>query len=91
MDAFPSASLEHNVPFLLVTGFSSSPPELPFNAELQDNHGLLFRSEQPPIDTREAKLLRSYLGEVDEEGSSWVAIDRDEPYRLRIKTAGRVW
>lgn len=91
MDAFPTASLDHNVPFLLVTGFSPSPQELPFNAELQDNDGLLFRSEQAPLNTREAKLLRSYFGEVDEEGSSWMGIHRDEPYRFRIKTAGRVW
>lgn len=90
MDAFPSASLDHNVPFLLVTGFSSPPPELPFNAEWQENDGTLFRSEQPPLDTREAKLLRSYLGEVDEEGSSWAGIDRDDLYKFRIKTAGRV-
>ena len=93
MDAFPSASLEHNVPFLLATGFSSSSsPELPYNAaELQDdNSNPSFHSEQPPLDTREARLLRSYLGEVDEEGSSWLGAQGDEPYKFRIKTAGRV-
>lgn len=90
MDGYPLGSLDHNVPYLIVTGFnSSSPAELPQDAGLQEQ-GILFRSEQPPIETREAKVLQSYLGEIDEDGRSWAGVRREEPYRFRVKTVGRV-
>jgi trafficking protein particle complex subunit 11 len=89
MDGYPAGSLDHNVPYVIVSGFNLSPSELPLSKELQDQ-AILFRSEQPPLETREAKVLQTYLGEVDQEGRSWTGVSREEPFKLRIKNAGRV-
>lgn len=89
MDGYPTGSLDHNVPYIVVSGFNLPPSELPLSKELQDQ-AILFRSEQPPLETREAKVLQTYLGEVDEEGRSWAGVSREEPFKLRIKNAGRV-
>lgn len=90
MDDYPPGSLDHNVPLLVVSGLNANAPELPLDDELKDQ-GILIRSDLEPLDTREVKTLEAYFGEVDERGRSWVGVERDEPYRFRIKTVGRVW
>lgn len=87
MDGYPLGSLDHNVPLIVVSGLNSDPPEQPPKA---NGPGILLRSDLPPLESREASFLQSYFEEVDERGTSWTAITRDEPFRVRIKTVGRV-
>lgn len=89
MDGYPSGSLDHNVPFIVVSGLNSSPSDLPLSGDLKDQ-AILLRSDQPPLHTRESKVLEQYFVEIDHRGKSWIGVERDEPYRFRIKTVGRV-
>lgn len=90
MDGYPAGGLDHNVPLLVVSGLNDASPELPLGGELRDQ-GILLRSELPTLETKESKALEAYFEEVNEKGNSWVGVERDEPYRFRIKTIGRVW
>lgn len=90
MDGYPAGSLDHNVPLLVVSGLNDAAPHLPLDDELKDQ-AILLRSELPTLQTKEAKILEEYFQEVDDNGKSWVGVQRDEPYRFRIKTIGRVW
>ena len=89
MDGYPSGSLDHNVPFLVASGLNSTEPELDLEGELS-TQGLLVKSDLPPLESREAQVLEKYFEEIDERGTSWAVVPRDEPYRFRIKTVGRV-
>ncbi|KAK6451075.1 hypothetical protein FP744_10007326 [Trichoderma asperellum] len=86
MDGYPLGSLDHNVPLIVVSGLNSDPPEQPPKA---NGRGILLRSDLPPLESREASFLQSYFEEVAERGTSWTAVTRDEPFRVRIKTVGR--
>lgn len=89
MDGYPLGSLDHNVPLVIFSGLTSRSSEIELDATLRDEAALL-RSDLPPLDSKEAELLAEHFGNVDSEGQSWTAVSREEPYRLRIKTVGRV-
>ncbi len=89
MDAYPTGSLDHNVPFVIVSGLNNSQADLPIDNELKDQ-AILLRSEQPIVESRDAKALEEYFKQVDTKGRSWVGVEREEPFRLQIKTIGRV-
>lgn len=89
MDAYPQGSLDHNVPFMIVSGLNSNSCELPLSDELRDQ-SILIRSELPALDSKEAQVLDEHFKEVDAKGHSWVGVERDEPFRCRIKSIGRV-
>lgn len=89
MEAFPPGSLDHNVPFIAISGLNSNSFELHGSDEWKDQT-ILIRSELPPLNSREAKVLDEHLEEVDAKGQSWVGVERDEPFRFRIKSTGRV-
>lgn len=89
MDGYPQGSLDHNVPFLVASGLNDAEPHLDLEGELS-SQGLLVKSDLPPLDTRESQFLEKYFEEIDSRGRSWAVVPRDEPYRLRIKTVGRV-
>lgn len=89
MDGYPAGSLDHNVPLLVASGLNAAPPELQLDGELREQ-GILLRSSLPPLDTKDAGVLEAYFGEIDAWGRSWTSLARDEPYRFRIKTVGRV-
>lgn len=91
MDGYPEGSLDHNVPFIVVSGLNADHAETEpsLNPELKDQV-ILFHSEQPSLETRESKVLDQYFQEVDEKGRSWIGVERDEPFRFRIKSVGRV-
>lgn len=89
MDGYPPGSLDHNVPFLVASGLNSVEPELDLQGELS-TQGQLIKSDLPPLEGREAQLLETYFEEIDARGTSWAVVPRDEPYRFRIKTVGRV-
>ncbi|RFU78303.1 hypothetical protein TARUN_3925 [Trichoderma arundinaceum] len=86
MDGYPSGSLDHNVPLIVVSGLNSDPPEQPPKA---NGRGVLLRSDIPPLEGKEVSFLESYFQEVDERGASWTVVTREEPYRVRVKTVGR--
>jgi hypothetical protein len=93
MDGYPLGSLDHNVPLLVVSGLSSShdQPEPPPKAKGKANgEGVLLRSDLPPLEGKEASFLESFFERVNERGKSWTVMTREEPYRVRVKTVGRV-
>lgn len=90
MDGYPAGCLDHNVPFLVVSGLNDTTPQLPLDAELREQ-AILLRSDLPVLETKESQVLDSYFGEIDERGKSWAGVERSESYRFRIKTIGRVW
>lgn len=89
MDGYPRDSLDHHVPFLVASGLNAAEPQLDLEGELS-SQGLLVKSHLPPLDTRESQVLEKYFDEIDARGTSWAVVPREEPYRLRIKTVGRV-
>lgn len=89
MDGYPSGSLDHNVPFLVACGLTSADQESSLSGDLKDQ-GILLESELPPLDTDESKALAAHFEKVDEEGHSWAAVERDELYKFRVKSVGRV-
>ncbi|KAL4722024.1 hypothetical protein ACLX1H_011219 [Fusarium chlamydosporum] len=88
MDGYPTGSLDHNVPLLVAAGLNSETNELPLSAELKEQ-SILLRSEIPPIDANNAEVLSQYFKDIDASAKSWSAFERNEPYRFRIRTAGR--
>lgn len=86
MDGYPLGSLDHNVPLLVVSGLSSSHDQ----PEKVNGEGVLLRSDLPPLEGKEASFLESYFERVNERGKSWTVVTREEPYRVRVKTVGRV-
>ncbi|OAQ97921.1 hypothetical protein LLEC1_01222 [Akanthomyces lecanii] len=90
MDGYPLGSLDHNVPLVVFSGLTSSSSEIELDATLREEAALL-RSDLPPLDSKEAKLLEEHFGNVDNGGQSWTAVSREDPYRLRIKTVGRTY
>lgn len=89
MDGYPSGTLDRNVPLLVASGLNSQPGDVQLDGELKD-HGIQLRSGLPPLENKEAEVLENHFKDVDARGRSWVAMERDETYRFRIKTVGRV-
>ncbi|CAM1501890.1 Fc.00g038740.m01.CDS01 [Cosmosporella sp. VM-42] len=88
MDGYPTGSLDHNVPFLVAAGLNTKTNELPLDPELKEQ-GILLRSELAPLKTKEVEVLEQYFREIDEKGTSWSGVDKEEAYRFRIKSVGR--
>ncbi|KAI0407169.1 Gryzun, putative trafficking through golgi-domain-containing protein [Xylaria palmicola] len=89
MDGYPPGSLDHNVPFLVVSGLGphpSKPP--PAAAELKEG-GILVRSELPAIDTRESRIILSFIQDADAASLPWKPRDGARRYRFKIKATGR--
>ncbi|KAI8965050.1 Gryzun, putative trafficking through golgi-domain-containing protein [Daldinia sp. FL1419] len=89
MDDFPEGSLDHNVPFLVVSGLSNSStkPAL-VDASLREQ-GILVRSELPSIESREAKIILRCIQEKDATELPWNSRDSSRKYKFKICTAGR--
>lgn len=91
MDGYPLGSLDHNVPYLLVSGLTTSNSELPLQENLKYERKILLKSKLPAAEGADAKALTKYFQLVDEQGKSWAAVGSKTPYRFRIKSVGRVW
>lgn len=89
MDAYPLGTLDHNVPLLVASGLTSRSAQTELEESLRDSTAVL-RSDMPPLDTQEAKILEDYFSQTDQRGKSWTSVSRDEPFRLRITSVGRV-
>jgi hypothetical protein len=91
MDGYPLGSLDHNVPLLVASGLVSAPPrELGLSAELNEQ-AIPIRSDLPPLDGKAAKVLASYLGDVDSRQDAWNGRDTGNGYKFRVMTTGRVY
>ncbi|KAJ8123066.1 hypothetical protein ONZ43_g892 [Nemania bipapillata] len=89
MDEYPPGSLDHNVPFLAVSGLGTNPTKpLLTDPELREQ-GILVRSELPPVDTREARVILRCIQEADAASLPWKSQDSSKRYRFRIRTIGR--
>ncbi|VUC20837.1 unnamed protein product [Clonostachys rosea] len=89
MDGYPLGSLDHNVPYLLVSGLTTSNSELPLQENLKYERKILLKSKLPAAEGTDAKALARYFQAVDEQGKSWAAVGSKTPYRFRIKNVGR--
>ncbi|KAI1272416.1 Gryzun, putative trafficking through golgi-domain-containing protein [Xylaria sp. FL0933] len=89
MDGYPPGSLDHNVPLLVVSGLGANPAKpLPTDPELRER-GILLRSELPPVDTREARLILRFIQEADAANAPWQPQDGTKRFKFKIKTIGR--
>ncbi|KAI0204569.1 Gryzun, putative trafficking through golgi-domain-containing protein [Astrocystis sublimbata] len=89
MDAYPPGTLDHNVPFLIVSGLGTTPAKgLPLDKELRER-GILVRSELPPIDTREARVILRLIQEADASNRPWRPRDGAKRHSFRITPIGR--
>ncbi|GAP88337.1 hypothetical protein SAMD00023353_3001380 [Rosellinia necatrix] len=89
MDEYPPGSLDHNVPFLVVSGLSTNPTKpLLTDPELRER-GILVRSELPPVETRESRTVLRLIQEADATSLPWTSQDSSKRYRFRIRTIGR--
>lgn len=90
MDGYPRGSLDHNVPFLVVSGLGTSPAKpVPVDPELRER-GILVRSELSAVDTREAKILLRFIQEADATDLPWQPRDDPKKFKFKVKTVGRV-
>lgn len=84
MDGYPAGSLDHNVPFLVASGLSSS------SLETDESHGGILKSEMPCIEGANADVLHTYLNSIDATQPPWTQSDKSAPYRYRVVSVGRV-
>ncbi|KAH8159591.1 hypothetical protein CIB48_g8656 [Xylaria polymorpha] len=89
MDGYPPGSLDHNVPFLVVSGLGTNPTKLlPLDSDLRER-GILVRSELPSIDTREARIILRSIQEADASSLPWKPRDGAKRHKFKIKAIGR--
>ncbi|KAK7991798.1 hypothetical protein PG988_000592 [Apiospora saccharicola] len=89
MDDYPTGNLDHNAPLLVVSGLGTGATKpMLVDPDLKE-HGILIRSELPPIDGREAKTILHYIQEADATNWPWNASETTKKYRFKIKTVGR--
>ncbi|KAI5866212.1 Gryzun, putative trafficking through golgi-domain-containing protein [Durotheca rogersii] len=91
MDDYPAGSLDHNVPFLVVSGLGAAPTKPPLADHDPREHGTLIRSELPSIDSREARTILRYIQEKDAAGLPWNSDsgDTSKKYKFKIRAIGR--
>ena len=92
MDDFPRASLDHNIPLLVTLGISSN--ESPYDASLEPalkDQATLLRSDEPILESDQARILLSYILDRDASDLPWNAMqDAVSKYKFRVRTAARV-
>ncbi|KAI0421624.1 Gryzun, putative trafficking through golgi-domain-containing protein [Xylaria grammica] len=89
MDGYPPGSLDHNVPFLVVSGLGTNTAKpLPADPELRER-GILVRSELSPVDTREARIILRFIQEADATSLPWQSRETSKRYKFKIRTIGR--
>lgn len=88
MDGYPPGSLDHNVPFLVASGLSSSPPAE--EASKGQDKGGVLRSEMPCLEGENADVLHKYLQSINATLPPWAHGDTKTPYRYRVASVGRV-
>lgn len=91
MDAYPQGTLGHSVPFIVASGLTSTVPDDDHHHdEPLDGERTRIESQIAPLESKEADVLHEYFGQIDARGASWTLPEKDEPYRYRIASVGRV-
>ncbi|KAI1177997.1 Gryzun, putative trafficking through golgi-domain-containing protein [Nemania sp. FL0916] len=91
MDDYPDGSLDHNIPFLVVSGLGANlNGPLLTDPELRER-GILVRSELPSIniDGREARTILRAIREADATELPWRPREGSRRHRFKIRTVGR--
>ncbi|KAI1758380.1 Gryzun, putative trafficking through golgi-domain-containing protein [Xylaria castorea] len=89
MDGYPPGSLDHSVPYLIVSGLGTNPTKVsPTDPELRER-GILVRSKLPSIDTREARTILRFIQEADASSLPWKPRDGAKRHKFKIKVLGR--
>jgi len=92
MDDFPRASLDHNIPLLVTLGIPSD--ESPYDASPEPafkDQATLLRSDEPILDSDQARALLGYILDHDASDLPWNAMqDAVSKYKFRVRTAARV-
>ncbi|KAI1074168.1 Gryzun, putative trafficking through golgi-domain-containing protein [Whalleya microplaca] len=89
MDDYPEGSLDHNVPFLVVSGLNSNPTKpLLVDPNLREQ-SILIRSELPPIDGRVARTVLRCIQDTDATNLPWNAHDNPRKCKFKVRTIGR--
>ena len=87
MDGYPPGSLDHNVPFLVASGLTSSPSP----GESKDgDSGVVLQSGMACLEGENADVLHAYLQGIDANRAPWTQGDKKTPYRYRVASVGRV-
>ena len=86
MDGYPPGSLDHNVPFLVASGLSSSSSPEP----QKEDGGTTLQSDMPCLEGENARVLHDYLQSIDGTQPPWNLKDKKTPYRYRVASIGRV-
>ncbi|KAI2468316.1 Gryzun, putative trafficking through golgi-domain-containing protein [Annulohypoxylon bovei var. microspora] len=89
MDDYPAGSLDHNVPFLVVSGLSTAPTKSTITDPGLREQAVLVRSEIPPIESREAKIILRCIQEKDGTNLPWNSQDPSRKYKFKIRPIGR--
>ncbi|KAI5922824.1 Gryzun, putative trafficking through golgi-domain-containing protein [Camillea tinctor] len=89
MDEYPLGSLDYDVPFLVVSGLTSTPTKPLLTDPSLREQGVLVRSELPPIDSREVKDILRFMQDSDVTSLPWSSLDSSRRHRFKIKTIGR--
>ncbi|KAL7622283.1 hypothetical protein AAE478_007787 [Parahypoxylon ruwenzoriense] len=89
MDGYPAGSLDHNVPFLLVSGLTTTPTKPVLTDPDLREQSILVRSELPPIDSREARIVLRRIQEKDATSLPWNSWDTLRKCKFKIRTIGR--
>lgn len=88
MDGYPEGALVHNVPLLVASGLRPETDDEAGAVESKED-GVTLHSEIPSLEGKEAGVLRGFLEEVDDQGTSWTGPEKGS-YRFRVKVIGRV-
>ncbi|KAI0009387.1 Gryzun, putative trafficking through golgi-domain-containing protein [Xylariaceae sp. FL0662B] len=89
MDDYPAGSLDHSIPFLVVSGLSTtSTKPLLIDPDLREQ-SILIRSELPAIDSRVAKKILRYIQGTDASNLPWNSHDTPRKYKFKVRTIGR--
>ncbi|KAI1387421.1 Gryzun, putative trafficking through golgi-domain-containing protein [Hypoxylon trugodes] len=89
MDGYPAGSLDHNVPFLVVSGLGTASTKHTLEDPGLREQGILVRSELPSIESREAKIILRCIQEKDATSLPWNSRDTSRRYKFKIETIGR--
>jgi hypothetical protein len=96
MDAYPPEYVQHNLPFIVLSGLGTSPelePPAPVHKVLPGRAVTTISAETPPVTGKHAEaLLQDFLG-ADGTNAPWngrAQGRKDLAHSFRIRAVGRV-
>ncbi|KAH8666677.1 Gryzun, putative trafficking through golgi-domain-containing protein [Xylariales sp. PMI_506] len=89
MDEYPTGSLDHNVPLLVVSGLTNIPPKPLLTDPAFKEESVAIRSELSPVDGREAKAILHHIQASDATDLPWNTGDAERKHRFKVRAVGR--